>query len=143
VLITLDGPANATLRIDGVEQRDWFGERVLQVGMHRFEFIPPNGDCCEPSQPLDVEIKPPSESGGPQTVRGVIKFRPATLDIPGPVGWTASCGLGKFAIPFQKQFEMQRPFMTMRCLLLPPEGSAEDPKDLEVRLTAGGTFTVR
>ena len=66
------------------------------------------------------------------------------MDIPGPAGWTARCGpLGEYAIPFQKQFEMQKAFLTGSCSLLPPAGSTEEPKDLEFRLTAGGTFTLR
>jgi eukaryotic-like serine/threonine-protein kinase len=142
VQITLDGPANAQLFIDGVPQGDWFGQpKVLQVGLHKFEFVPPNTECCEGPDVREIMLK---QSDKVQTVNGTIKFRPATLDMPAPVGWTASCGsLGKFGIPFQKQFDMKRPVLNGRCSLLPPEGSTEAPKELEVRLTAGGTFTVR
>ncbi|HVJ15194.1 MAG TPA: protein kinase, partial [Polyangiaceae bacterium] len=145
VQIFVDGPANATLFIDGVQQQDWFGvPKVLVVGPHKFEFHPPNNVCCEGPHELTVEIKPPDPSGKVQTVRGFIRFRPATLDIPGPSGWTARCGaLGEWSIPTQAQIQMQKPVLLGTCLLLPPVGVSEEPKELEFRLSPGGTSTLR
>ena len=106
VRIAVDGPQNATVRIDGAELRDWFGTQTLPVGQHVFEFIPPNSECCEAAQRLVVEIRPPSGSE-PQRVRGRIGFKAATLDLRGTPGTRASCGeLGEFPVPSRQVLPM-------------------------------------
>jgi hypothetical protein len=47
VRIAVDGPQNATVRVDGADLRDWFGTQNIAVGSRVFEFIPPNSECCE------------------------------------------------------------------------------------------------
>jgi hypothetical protein len=79
VRIAVDGPQNATVRVNGTELRDWFGTQSLPVGQHLFEFIPPNSECCEAAPRFVVEIEPPS-GGEPQRVRGRIEFKHATLE---------------------------------------------------------------
>jgi hypothetical protein len=137
VRIAVDGPQNATVRIDGAELRDWFGTQSLPVGQHVFEFIPPNSECCEAAHRMAVEIKA-SSGGDPQTVRGRIQFKAATLDLRGPPGSRASCGeLGEFPVPSRQVFEMTAAARQARCTLIPPLGSGALPKEFDVTLSPG------
>jgi eukaryotic-like serine/threonine-protein kinase len=137
VRIAVDGPQNATVRVDGTELRDWFGTQSLPVGQHVFEFIPPNSECCEGTQRLVVEIQPPS-GGEPQRVRGRIAFKDATLDLRGLPGTRASCGeLGEFPVPSRQVFQMTAAVRPARCTLIPPLGSAALPKEFDVTLSPG------
>jgi eukaryotic-like serine/threonine-protein kinase len=137
VRIAVDGPQNATVRVDGTELRDWFGTQSLPVGQHVFEFIPPNSECCEGTHRFVVEIEPPS-GGEPQRVRGRIQFKDATLDLRGHPGTRASCGeLGEFPVPSRQVFQMTAAAREARCTLIPPLGSAALPKEFDVTLSPG------
>jgi serine/threonine protein kinase len=137
VRIAVDGPQNATVRVDGVELRDWFGTQSLPVGQHLFEFIPPNSECCEAAQRFVVEIGPPT-GGEPQRVRGRIGFKDATLDLRGPPGSRASCGeLGEFPVPSRQVLPMTAAVRPARCTLIPPLGSSALPKEFDVTLSPG------
>jgi hypothetical protein len=137
VRIAVDGPQNATVRVDGAELRDWFGTQSLPVGQHVFEFIPPNRECCEAAQRLVVEILPPS-GGEPQRVRGRIGFKDATLDLRGTPGSRASCGvLGEFPVPSRQALPMTAAVRPARCTLIPPLGSDALPKEFDVTLSPG------
>jgi serine/threonine-protein kinase len=137
VRIAVDGPQNATVRVDGAELRDWFGTQSLPVGQHVFEFIPPNSECCEAAQRLVVEIRP-STGGEPQRVRGRIGFKDATLDLRGTPGSRASCGeLGEFPVPSRQVLPMTAAVRPARCTLIPPLGSDALPKEFDVTLSPG------
>jgi tRNA A-37 threonylcarbamoyl transferase component Bud32 len=137
VRIAVDGPQNATVRVDGAELRDWFGTQSLPVGPHVFEFVPPNSECCEGAHRFAVEIQPPS-GGEPQRVRGRIGFKDATLDLRGQPGTRASCGeLGEFPVPSRQVFEMTAATRLARCTLIPPLGSGALPKEFDVTLSPG------
>jgi serine/threonine protein kinase len=137
VRIAVDGPQNATVRVDGMELSDWFGTQTLPAGQHVFEFIPPNSECCEGTQRVVVEINPPS-GGEPQLVRGRIEFKDATLDLRGVPGTRASCGeLGEFPVPSRQVFQMTAAARPARCTLIPPLGSSALPKEFDVTLSPG------
>jgi len=141
VRILVDGPQNAVVRIDGAESA-WFGKvHELPAGEHSFEFVPPDEQCCERGQTLRLRLAP-SSSGEPQTVRGRIEFRPATLALRGVAGGTASCGtLGEFPVPSQHQIPMTVAIRRVRCQLIPPPGSAVPPKEFDVTLAPGRLST--
>ncbi|HYO94598.1 MAG TPA: hypothetical protein VER33_08790, partial [Polyangiaceae bacterium] len=142
VQIVVDGPQNATVRIDGVET-PWFGEiQELAAGEHLFEFIPPDERCCEPGQPLRIAVPASEGPDDVRTIRGRIEFRPATLALSGPEGGTASCGtLGEFPVPSQQQIPMKVAAKRAICQLLPPPGSTDSPKEFDVVLSPGGIST--
>ena len=141
VRILVNGPQNAIVTLDGVKI-DWFGPaREMTVGPHVFEFQPPNTDCCEPGQTLNVEIRPPSGPNDEQTVQGRIAFKSAVLELSGMVGSTASCGeLGTFPVPSRQSLKMTNAQRKAHCTLLPPPGSGEPPKGFDVTLSPGGVF---
>jgi len=137
VRIAVDGPQNATVRVDGAELRDWFGTQEVTVGPHVFEFIPPNTECCEGAQKLVVEVRP-STGGEPQRVRGRIAFKDASLDLRGTPGSRASCGeLGEFPVPSRQTFPMATAVRPARCTVIPPPGSGAPPKEFDVTLNPG------
>ncbi len=137
VRVLVDGPQNATVRIDGKDVA-WFGKiHELPAGEHSFEFLPPDEQCCERGQTLRMRLAP-AEGGEPQTVRGRIEFRPATLVLRGVAGATASCGsLGEFPVPSQREIPMTVAVRRVRCQLIPPPGSAVPPKEFDVTLKPG------
>ncbi|HEY0462736.1 MAG TPA: serine/threonine-protein kinase, partial [Polyangiaceae bacterium] len=46
VRVVVDGPKNATVKVDG-QEIVWFGStHELTVGPHSFQFVPPNEECC-------------------------------------------------------------------------------------------------
>lgn len=141
VRILVDGPQNATVRIDGTDTA-WFGKiHELSPGEHTFEFLPPDEQCCERGQTLRLRLAPNS-SEEPQTVRGRIEFRPATLVLRGVAGGTASCGtLGEFPVPSQHQIPMTVAVRRARCQLIPPAGSGMPPKEFDVTLKPGRLST--
>jgi hypothetical protein len=137
VRIAVDGPQNATVRLDGEELRDWFGTQSITVGPHVFEFVPPNTECCEGAQKLLVEIRP-SSGGEPQRIRGRIAFKDALLDLRGAPGSRASCGvLGEFPVPSRQTFPMTTAVRRARCTLIPPSESGALPKEFDVTLSPG------
>ncbi len=142
VQILVNGPQNATVRVDGAET-PWFGKiQELKPGEHTFAFVAPDDQCCEPGQTLRVRIRPSSSAEEVQTVQGRIEFRPATLDLRGPAGSTASCGaLGEFPVPSQHQIPLPDGPRRVRCQFLPPPGSTDPPKEFDVKLRPGRLST--
>jgi len=133
------GPQNADVRIDG-RQFKWYQLHNLSYGPHTFEFVPPNNLCCETSPPRTIEVV---AGEGEQTVRGVIRFRPATLRLAAPDGSKASCGIGS-VIPAGgiRSIPMNRPQRHLACTIFPPPNSGGEPKQIDVDLRPGRTFTL-
>jgi eukaryotic-like serine/threonine-protein kinase len=133
------GPQNARVRIDG-QLLPWFQPHTLTVGPHTFEFVPPNSECCETSPPQTVDIL---AGEGDQIVRGVIRFKPAILRLEGPPGSRASCGIGGLISSGEsRSVPMNLPSRQLSCTLFPPPESKGEPKQIDVDLRAGRTFTL-
>jgi hypothetical protein len=139
VRILVDGPRNASVVVDGVKLDSWFGQRSMSVGRHTFEFLPPNTECCKAGQVLEVEVRPPSEPGDVQIVKGRIEFKPATIEFSGTVGSSATCGElgGPFPVPSRHSFAMDSPSRRAHCTVLPPPTSGLSPKEFDVTLSPG------
>jgi hypothetical protein len=143
VRIAVDGPANATVKVDGTELADWFGTQLIPVGPHVFEFIPPNTECCEPGEKLSVAIREPRGPDDLQKVRGRIAFKNAILDVRGPPGSRASCAeLGEFPVPSHRTFGMNSASRRVSCTVIPPQGSGLPLKTFDVTLSPGRVSSV-
>lgn len=130
------GPQNARVRIDG-ELRTWYEPHTLELGPHTFEFVPPNSECCETSPPQTVEVL---AGEGDQVVRGVIRFRPASLRLQGQDGSRASCGIGDVIVAgSEREIPMNRPSRVLSCTVFPPPNLAGDPKQVDIVLSPGRT----
>ncbi len=142
VQIVITGASGGRLLIDGTEQ-PWFGVRhELAIGSHRFEVLPPNESCCVTPQPKTVEVAAGSSD---QKVFLAIEFREATLFAQAPVGATLICGElfpDSLPIPGKRTVRVTRAETRASCTLLPPAGSAERPKTVDVVLRPGDTFTL-
>ena len=143
VRVLVDGPKNATVKVDG-QEIVWFGPpRELTVGPHTFEFVPPNEECCVAPQTMTVNVLRPNDPSEVQTVRGTIEFKPALLEFQGLPGTTASCGeLGSFNVPSQQQIRMATASLHAHCTLLPPAISGQPPKEFDVTLSPGRLFDI-
>jgi eukaryotic-like serine/threonine-protein kinase len=139
VRILVDGPRNASVVVDGVKLDSWFGQRTLSVGPHKFEFLPPNTECCKAGQVLNVDVRPPSQPGDVQIVKGRIEFKPAVVEFSGTVGSSATCGElgGPFSVPSRHSFPMDSPSRAAHCTVLPPPTSGLSPKEFDVTLSPG------
>ncbi len=135
VRITVSGPQNAVVLVDGSPLSNWFGvNHELAAGEHSFEFRPPNPDCCVGAVTKTVTLR----GGEQQTVQGIIEWRPAVLEFRGPPLSTASCGeFGAFEAPGAKKIPMQRAMTKARCTVYP--GPGEAPIQVDVDLAAGKT----
>jgi len=143
VRIAVDGPANATVRLDGAELKDWFGTHEIAVGSHVFEFIPPNLECCEPGERLTVEIREPRGPDDLQKVRGHIAFKNAVLELRGTPGSRASCAeLGEFPVPSHQSLKMTAARGGASCTIIPPPGSGLPLKTFDVTLSPGRVSSV-
>jgi eukaryotic-like serine/threonine-protein kinase len=143
VRVLVDGPKNATVKVDG-QEIVWFGPpHELTVGPHTFEFVPPNEECCVAPQTMTVNVTRPSDPAEVQTVRGSIEFKPALLDFQGLPGTTASCGeLGSFNVPSQQKIRMATASLHTHCTLLSPPTSGQPPKEFDVTLSPGRLFAI-
>jgi len=131
------------VRVDGAELKEWFGTHEFSVGTHVFEFIPPNTECCDAGERLNVEIRAPRAPGDLQKVRGHIGFKHATVEFRGPPGSQASCAeLGIFPVPSRQNFEMTSASRRASCTIIPPPGSALPPKGFDVNLSPGRVSSV-
>jgi len=139
VRVTVSGPQNATVLVDGEPFNNWFGAaRELPVGEHSFEFRPPNGDCCKGPVTKIVQVR----AGEELTVRGVIDWQPAMLDFRGSPLSTASCGeVAQFSGPGVRSIPMQKATLHVTCTVIPPTQSGESPKAFDLDLTPGRTST--
>jgi hypothetical protein len=139
VRILIEGPQNASVQIDG-QQRLWYKPQKLSVGPHKFEFIPPNEECCVQPAPQTVEVQ---AGEGPQTVRGRIPFKPATLVLNGAPGVKASCGMaGQLLAGESKEIQLSTPALRLACHVFPPPGTVDSPKAIDVTLSPGRTFNI-
>ena len=139
VRVVVNGPANATVTVDGQPFDNWFGGALdLSAGEHTFEFRPPNTECCKGPVVKTVNIR----AGEEQTVRGVIAWNPATLEFKGAPLSTASCGeVATFNAPGSVVIPMQKASQKARCTVYPAPGSGDAPKQFDVDLTPGRTFS--
>jgi len=143
VRVLVDGPKNATVKVDG-QEIVWFGPpHQLTVGPHTFEFVPPNEECCVAPQTMTVNVVRPSDPAEVQTVRGTIEFKPALIEFQGQPGTTASCGeLGSFNVPGQQKIRMAMASLHAHCTLLSPITSGLPPKEFDLTLSPGRLFTI-
>jgi hypothetical protein len=141
VIVALQGPASATVLVDGQPFGDWFGKaHELTVGQHTFEFRPPNSECCVGSTFKTVNIRAPEKPTDQVTVQGVIEWKPAVLEFRGAPLSTASCGeFGTFAAPGSLSIQMTKARQAVRCNVIPPPQSGEAPKQFDVELNPGRT----
>ena len=139
VRIVIDGPQSATVRIDG-QLRPWYERQELSVGPHTFEFIPPNTECCEHPPPRTVQVL---GGEGVQVVQGHIPFKPAVLSLEAPPGAKASCGVAGQLLPGEsRRIELDEASLALRCHVIPPPESADSPKEIDVALSPGRTFSI-
>jgi serine/threonine-protein kinase len=143
VRVLVDGPKNATVKVDG-QEIVWFGPpHELTVGAHTFEFVPPNEECCVAPQSIVVNVVRPNDPTEVQTVRGTIEFKPALLDFQGVPGTSASCGeLGSFNVPSQQKIRMATAALHAHCTLLSPPESGLPPKEFDLTLSPGRLFSI-
>jgi eukaryotic-like serine/threonine-protein kinase len=143
VRVLVDGPKNATVKVDG-QEIVWFGPpHELSVGPHTFEFVPPNEECCVAPQTMTVNVVRPNDPSEVQTVRGTIEFKPALIDFQGLPGTTASCGeLGSFNVPSQQKIRMSTASVHAHCTLIGPPDSGQPPKEFDVTLSPGRLFSI-
>jgi hypothetical protein len=143
VRVLVDGPKNATVKVDG-QEIVWFGPpHELTVGPHTFQFVPPNEECCVAPQTMTVNVAKPSNPAEVQTVRGTIEFRPARIEFQGLPGTTASCGeLGSFNVPGEQKIRMATAALHAHCTLLSPPTSGLPPKEFDLTLSPGRLFTI-
>ncbi len=143
VRVLVDGPKNATVKVDG-QEIVWFGPpHELTVGTHTFEFVPPNEECCVGLQSMVVNVVRPNDPSEVQTVRGTIEFKPALLEFQGVAGETASCGeLGSFNVPSQQKIRMATASLHAHCTLISPPTSGLPPKEFDLTLSPGRLFSI-
>jgi hypothetical protein len=143
VRIAVDGPANATVLLDGAQLKDWFGTQEIAVGTHVFEFIPPNTECCERGDRVTIDIHPPLGPDDLQKVRGKIAFKDSVMELHGPAGSRANCEeLGEFPVPSHQNIPMTGARRGAHCTLIPPPGSGIPPKPFDVTLSPGRVSSV-
>ena len=139
VRIVIDGPQSATVRIDG-QLRPWYEPQELSAGPHTFEFIPPNTECCEHPPPRTVQVL---SGEGVQVVKGHIPFKPAILTLEAPPGAKASCGVAGQLLPGEsRRIELDEASLALRCHVIPPPDSGTTPKEIDVALSPGRTFSI-
>lgn len=139
VRIVIVGPQSATVRIDG-QVRTWYEPQQLSVGPHTFEFIPPNTECCEHPAPRTVQVV---AGEGVQVVRGQIPFKPAALTLEAPPGARASCGVAGQLLPGEtRRIELDEASLSLQCHVIPPPESGASPKEIDVALSPGRTFSI-
>ena len=142
VQVIITGASGGRLLIDGAEQSLFGVHHELSTGMHRFEVLPPNEACCVPPPPKTIEITPGAND---QKVILAIEFRESTLFAQGPAGGTLICGElfpGSLPIPGKRTVRVTKAETKANCTLLPPAGSSDRPKTVDVVLRPGDTFTV-
>jgi len=143
VRVLVDGPKNATVKVDG-QEIVWFGPpHELTVGLHTFQFVPPNEECCVAPQTMTVNVARPNDPAEVQTVRGTIEFKPALIEFQGMPGTTASCGeLGSFNVPSQQKIRMATAALNAHCRLFSPPTSGLPPKEFDLTLSPGRLFSI-
>jgi hypothetical protein len=139
------GAMGGTLRIDGAPVQ-WFGDvrHSLSLGPHRFEFVAPDGTCCQSSERI-VNIV---AGEGPQHVLGEISFLDAILRVSAAesdAGFITCPTLfsGDQPFPGDRRIAMSRATVTGSCTLRPQSAAAANaPQKIEVTLRAGQTQVI-
>lgn len=145
VVVRITGAMGGTLRIDGTPAQ-WFGAQrhTLTLGPHRFEFVAPDGTCCQSSERI-VNIVP---GDGPQQVIGEISFLDATLRVSAAdsdAGFITCPTLfsGDQPFPGERRIAMSRATVTGICTLRSESATAANgPQKTEVTLRAGQTQVI-
>lgn len=142
VQVVVSGAAGSRLLVDGVE-RDWFGvKHELEFGVHRFQVIAPNEQCCVTPEPRVVKVGP---GDGDIRVVMAVQFRDAQVQLVADEGTTLTCGElfpGVLAAPGRRSVRVSKPDTHASCTLFPPADSGKRPRTIDVVLRPGGTFTV-
>ncbi len=142
VQVVLSGAAGSRLLIDG-EERSWFGvKHELEYGVHRFQVIAPNEQCCVVPEPRAVKVAP---GEGEIRVVMAVEFRDAQVQLSGVEGTTLTCGElfpGVLGAPGRRSVRVSKPETHGACTLFPPADSGKGPRTIDVVLRPGGTFTV-
>ncbi|MEB2313413.1 MAG: serine/threonine-protein kinase [Sorangiineae bacterium] len=144
VRVVIKGAGGGRVSVDGGPAESPFAKTYeLTVGEHRFDFVPPNADCCEPPKPLSYLVR---DTPDLQVVSYEIRFRPAVIQLSGPVGTELTCAAlfaGRLTAPGQRQVLMNNgPTLEDSCTLFPPPGSGASPKQVDVTLRPGRTFNI-
>lgn len=134
------GPQSAKVIVDGDALGAWFGTvHELKAGPHTVQFQPPNTECCEVPDPVQVNVEP----GQVITVRGQIPWKPAILEYHGSPLSSASCGIfGEFKPNTSKPIRMESAKQPITCYVTPGPESGEQPKAVDVDLFAGRPSTI-
>jgi serine/threonine-protein kinase len=143
VIVRISGAMGGTLKVDG-QPLQWFGDvrHQMAVGPHHFEFIAPDGNCCQSTERIVTVVA----GDGPQEVTGEIPFRDATLRVGAEEGRSGlvSCPTlfsGEHHFPPERRVAMSRVKDTGTCTL-----RSEDPASpllkTEVTLRAGQTTVI-
>ncbi|MEY2929959.1 MAG: hypothetical protein RL033_708, partial [Pseudomonadota bacterium] len=145
VVVRIMGAMGGTLRIDGAPMQ-WFGDvrHTLALGPHRFEFVSPDGTCCQSSERTVSVVA----GEGPQQVIGEIPFLDATLRVSAAesdAGFITCPTLfsGDQPFPGERRIAMSRATATGICTLRPQSAAAAaGPQKTEVTLRAGQTQVI-
>ncbi|MEY4548418.1 MAG: hypothetical protein RL685_4613 [Pseudomonadota bacterium] len=145
VVVRITGAMGGTLRIDGVPVQ-WFGgvRHTLALGPHHFEFVAPDGPCCQSSERTVSVVT----GEGPQQVVGEIPFLDATLRVSAAdsdAGFITCPTLfsGDQPFPGERRIAMSRATATGICTLRPQSAAAAaGPQKTEVTLRAGQTQVI-
>jgi eukaryotic-like serine/threonine-protein kinase len=144
VIVKITGAMGGTLKIDG-QPLQWFGDvrHPLTVGPHHFEFLAPDGTCCE-STSRTVNVVP---GEGPQEVIGDIPFVDATVSVVSVDGQagilTCPTLFSKdHRFPPERRVAMSRAMATGTCTLR-AEPAGSPLQKMDVILRAGQTTVIR
>ncbi|HWO10686.1 MAG TPA: serine/threonine-protein kinase, partial [Polyangiaceae bacterium] len=143
VVVRITGAMGGTLKVDG-QPMQWFGavRHQLALGPHHFEFLAPDGTCCQSTDRTVIILA----GEGPQEVIGDIPFRDATLRVGAEEGRSGlvSCPTlfsGEHHFPPERRVAMSRVKAIGTCTL-----RSEDPSSpllkTEVTLRAGQTTVI-
>jgi hypothetical protein len=125
-----------------VKQDAWFGvEHHVAIGMHAFEFVPENAECCLPSPLVNRAIE---EGEGPVNITLVAGFRDARFRVDrAPAGHLRCSTLfsANLEVPGELPVAMSAPAATGLCTMVPNDAQ-QPPMTKEVTLNAGQTTEV-
>jgi tRNA A-37 threonylcarbamoyl transferase component Bud32 len=144
VIVKITGAMGGTLKVDG-QLLQWFGDvrHALTVGPHHFEFVAPDGTCCQ-STSRTVNVVP---GEGPQEIIGEIPFVDATVSVVSVDGQSGilTCPTlfsKEHRFPPERRVAMSRAMATGTCTLR-AEPAGSPLQKTEVILRAGQTTVIR
>jgi hypothetical protein len=137
--VDVSGPKGGVVNIDGVIKDPWWGQKfALPVGLHTFEFVPKDSDCCRASPPLTKMV----EEGDTDTVVSVllsVQFRDARLNVNVSPPGVLTCGQlfsRELAVPGGILIRMSLYEARGHCTLR-PQDTTLGPITKDVTLRAG------